>query len=160
MKPHMVHRESETVIGMADGFREGEHDAIGKLWHDFMPRSGEVQNAKPGYRVGVCFDKHPEVNLDPGETFVYMAAAPVTSLGAVPQGMVAFSVPAQKYAVFTHKGALDSVEETVKHIWGTWAPSNPGVAKKDAPLIEIYDERFKLNSSDSEFDILVPVVED
>ncbi len=159
MKPNMVHREAEIVVGIADGFTEGAHDAMGSLWNKFLPRVSEIENAKPGYLLGLCFDSHPEVHLDSGETFVYMAGAPVQCAQEHPKNMVRFCIPASKYAAFTHKGTLAGLPETLKFIWATWAPAHSGLVKTGAPLLEVYDDRFRADSPDSEFDILVPVNE-
>jgi AraC family transcriptional regulator len=70
--------------------------------------------------------------------------------------MVAFTVPAGRYAVFTHRGPIADFHLTVRKIWKEWLPAS-GLEPTGAPDVEVYDERFKLHEADSECDMLVPV---
>lgn len=157
MEPYMVHREAETVVGMGNSYREEAFSKISKLWEEFVPHMGAVKNVKVGYTLGVCLQSHPDINLKEGDTFVYMASVPVTRAEALPQGMVSYTIPASRYAVFTHKGPLANLPQTIRYIWGTWVPRNSELHKKNAPDLEVYDERFNPETLDGEFDIYVPV---
>jgi AraC family transcriptional regulator len=70
--------------------------------------------------------------------------------------MIKKVVPAGRYAVFTHKGKLDKLEHTMSYIYGSWLPKS-GEELREAADLEIYDERFKFGSDDSELDIYIPV---
>ncbi len=157
MEPKIVDRGEELVVGMADSFHEGEHKEIGELWPKFMARVSEIHDTKSGYTLGVCAASHPDVKLQDGDTFVYIAAMPVKDLENPPKGMVAMKIPASKYAVFTHKGPISELPHTIRYIWGTWVPRNSDRHKKNAPDLEIYDERFNPKTLDGEFDIYVPI---
>ena len=86
----------------------------------------------------------------------YMACTEVTTTSDVPSGMVAKTIPAGRYAVFTHVGPLDGLGHTMHYIFGTWA-SRSRFELRDAPDLEIYDERFKLGQPDSEVDLYIPI---
>lgn len=62
-----------------------------------------------------------------------------------------------KYAVFTHKGKLDTLHMTYEFIWGTWVLcSGYEIDLRDD--FEFYDERFLGPDQDaSEFDIYIPI---
>jgi AraC family transcriptional regulator len=58
----------------------------------------------------------------------------------VPNGMVSRTIPAHLYAVFRHDGAVSSLPDTMKYIWGSWLP------KSDYEYVEKPD--FELYSTD------------
>jgi AraC family transcriptional regulator len=155
LEPYYVVRESEQVVGMAGSFKQGDHIAIGKLWERFVPHSHEIPHAKPACAYGVCMPEHPQVKKGPDDVFVYMAGKPVSRADALPAGMVAVTLAKAKYAVFTHKGSLDSLLDTINYVWGTWVPQN--VKQSIGPDFELYDERFDAETRSGEFDIYIPV---
>jgi AraC family transcriptional regulator len=81
----------------------------------------------------------------------------VSDVAGQPEGMVSRVAPAGKYAKFVHKGKLNTLAHTYGFIHTNWFPSS-GKQRRPAPEIEVYDERFKMDSDDSEFDILIPVM--
>jgi AraC family transcriptional regulator len=85
-----------------------------------------------------------------------MACAETKSTADPPPGMVAFTVPSARYAVFTHRGPIADFHRTVAKIWKEWLPAS-GLKPTGAPEIEVYDERFHLEREDSECDMCVPV---
>ncbi|MBC7713652.1 MAG: GyrI-like domain-containing protein [Rhizobacter sp.] len=128
---------------------------IPALWQSFMPRLHEVKNAKSSVNLGVCYEVLPAEVSRPDEC-MYMAATEVTTFDNVPEGMKTFTIPAGEYAIFTHKGPLDTFEHTMNYIYGSWLPKS-GKKLRHAPDIEWYDKRFKLNEADSEIDVYIPV---
>ncbi len=121
-------------------------------------RQGEIKNVKPGCAFGICMASHPSVEKKERQTFVYMSGLPVSKVESMPDGMISCEIPARKYAVFTHKGSLDTLPHTVNYIWGTWVPKNiEAYQHKDAIDFELYDDRFDPKTLSGEFDIYIPV---
>lgn len=136
-----------------------DHDnesVISALWDKYFPRGDEIPTRLGLIHFGVCFKGEGEKS-HPDECF-YLAGAEVQSIDEVPEGMMAMTIPAGRYAVFTHKGKLEKLSFTMKYIYGSWLPKS-GENLRDAPDLEIYDKRFKLDSEDSEIDIYIPVEE-
>jgi AraC family transcriptional regulator len=73
-----------------------------------------------------------------------------------PPGFELFHLESGTYAVFTHRGPISRISDTVKYIWGTWAQKTDMVLR-EAPDFELYDERFAGNEPTSELDIYVPL---
>ena len=73
--------------------------------------------------------------------------------------MVIREIPAYKYAVFTHHGKLDTLHDTYKYIYETWFPQSGLELTSPHFDMEVYDNRFKLESDKSEFDIYIAVKE-
>jgi AraC family transcriptional regulator len=66
-------------------------------------------------------------------------------------------VPAQKYAVFVHRGLLQGLMQTWHNINESWMPA-AGLERADAPDLEAYyDGKFMGDSPESELEIWVPV---
>ena len=86
-----------------------------------------------------------------------MAALMVNSTDDIPEGMTYKNIPAHKYAKFTHKGKLDKLGETYNYIYQNWLPKSE--YKHDGKAIELewYDNRFKVDSDESEFDIYISI---
>lgn len=156
MKPQIVERGQELCIGLADSFKPNSFREINRLWNTFLGRTAEIKNVNGSHSLGVCTIKHPSVKIKEGNSFVYMAALPVNSTKAIPEGMVSFTIPAGRYAVFTHKGKLTDLQHTVDYIWGTWIPRGEYECLDGADF-ELYDERFDGDNLTGEIDIYVPI---
>jgi AraC family transcriptional regulator len=155
MQPKIVERDADIAVGVGNSFTQGDTEKIKGMWMKFVERIPEIRNQKD-YSLGVCMSAHPDVALKPGDTFVYVAAMPVSKVEDVPQGMVVCELPKSKYAVFTHKGPISDIRHTVEYIWGTWIPE--GHYKiRDIPDFELYDERFDPVTACGEVDIYVPI---
>lgn len=132
-----------------------KENAIPQLWCDYMKIFDHIPNKIDGPCFGICmYMGTDECNED--SKFDYIAAHGVTTHDEVPEGMFAYTLPKAKYASFTHKGSLDTLDQTYSYIFGVWA--NEGkytIDQKDT--VELYDERFKFGEADSEMDILVPI---
>jgi AraC family transcriptional regulator len=152
MKPKIVERGALHVVGMRRRFAVGTTDGMFELWGTFAPRQEEITGKDPDVVYGIVVD-----DSKPGDRgFVYYACVEAKPHGRVPEGMSEFDVPAGRYAVFTHHGPIRTFHETVAKIWKEWLPAS-GLKPRDAPEIEVYDERFHLESDDSECDMCVPI---
>lgn len=160
MQPFFKNIEEKKVIGMGTKFistLSPDHDnekIIPALWGKYVPRSEEIPTRLSPVDLGVCFKEEGE-KFHPDECF-YIAGTEVKSIDKIPDGMMAMTIPAGKYAVFTHKGKLDKLSFTMKYIYGSWLPKS-GEKLRDAPDLEIYDQRFKPDSDESELDIYIPI---
>ncbi|MHB9133993.1 MAG: GyrI-like domain-containing protein [Armatimonadota bacterium] len=153
MEPKIVDKEAMLVVGLKYTGKN-EHREIPALWDDFLPRCREVQHiAEPNVCLGVCGDMQAD------GAFSYLAGVPVTVEADISEGMVAWHVPAAKYAVFTHRGPLDgenSLASTNAYIYREWLPAS-GYQRADTPDLELYDHRFAFGQEQSEMDIYIPI---
>jgi AraC family transcriptional regulator len=170
MQPKIITTQEKKVIGLGGNFisilspERNNFVLIPKLWDKFTKRCGEIRN-KTGSILGVCEciegrtkanDKNKtNITNHPDDCF-YLACAEVTSFDGTPEGMMEKTVPAGRYAVFTHKGKLDKLEFTMSYIYGSWLPRS-GEELREAPDLEIYDKRFNADSDNSEIDIYIPI---
>ncbi|OXM14647.1 MerR family transcriptional regulator [Paenibacillus herberti] len=148
MEPKLVEQAEFTIIGMAWSSSSSEGDIPG-LWGRFIPREDQIEGKlQPAVSYGICL---PGVE----EEFTYVAAFESNSEN-VPEGMTKVVVPAQRYAVFTHKGSIEQLGDTYEMIYSKWLPLH-GLQLVKGIDFELYDKRFKHSQSESELDIYIPI---
>ncbi len=155
MEPKIVTVDEFNVVGVCSAFNTETKSDIPQLWMKFGPRIGEVANGVGEATYGVCFPGSSD-----NDRFEYMAAIGVSEVGNIPEGMEARTVPAQKYAVFTHKigdeNLHNDLQGTLQYIWGNWLP-NSSYSHVPAPDFELYDARFDPINNTGQIDIYVPI---
>jgi AraC family transcriptional regulator len=153
MKPSFRHMDAFTVVGVHCTANPSE--TLHKLWGEFMQRAQEIKHVSEpdkAYQVCVFEGSNPEK-----EEYTFIAGMAVSDPGALPQGMMAHKVPAAEYAVFEHKGAMETMHHSYEYIFAVWLPES-GYKMAEADSLEIYDHRFIPDSPDSVFEILIPVL--
>ena len=162
MEPKIKTTVELKVIGMGGNFisilspDKNNFEVIPKIWGQYMSRSKEITNRENWNNIGICSCiTDPKLKQHPDECF-YMAGTVVSDFDNVPAGMLIKVIPAGRYAVFTHKGKLDKLQHTMNFIYGSWLAKSE-YKLRDAPDLEMYDERFNLDSDDSEIDLYIPV---
>jgi AraC family transcriptional regulator len=128
----------------------GAERTIPAQWAEFAAL-GEL----PGQRGAVAYGVICGSDRAAG-TFEYMCAAEVASLDALPPEIGRMRVPAQRYAVFTHRGPAAGIRETWAAIWRDWLPRS-GHQPANTPDFERYDERFDPRTGMGEFEIWFPI---
>jgi AraC family transcriptional regulator len=153
MEPKFVELGELHTVGMVCR-TTSKNNTIPQLWDRYNPRCGEIRHAIfDNTCLGICYYVDM-TNFDENAEFDYMAGRAVSKVEKIPQGMEEHTIPAALYAVFTHKGMLDTLGETYQKIFGPWLE---GYEIAEADQIEWYDDRFDPTSPDSEFDIYIPV---
>lgn len=134
MQPTLIERPAFTVIGMEALFREGE-DGYAELWQRFIPREDEITGKlEPVVSYGVCAPQ-------PDGTVRYIAGLQVAADAQIPEGMVRFQIPAQRYAVFTHTGTAAQISASF-HAIHDHLLAEHGLQARDGVDLERYDARF------------------
>jgi AraC family transcriptional regulator len=162
MEPKYIELPQKKVVGMGTKFvsilspQKNNAQVLPALWQGFIGRLGEIKNRVGEATFGLC-EMLPELagKAHKDEMF-YIAGTEVADFNSVPKGMIQRVVPAGRYACFTHKGRLDRLEQTMKEIYLAWLPKSK-LQLRDAPHLELDDQRFAHDSDKSEFDILLPV---
>lgn len=152
LKPQIRRKAAFTVMGLAGQFTM-ENNTIHLLWDDFNRRDKEIPNAIHDAAIGVCY--HDD-NYSPEKSFTYMAGFAVSKVEEIPAGMSVRDLPEGEYAVFEHKGALDSLSATYDMIYREWLPSSEyELDPRDD--FELYDERFDYGKPESILEIWIPI---
>jgi AraC family transcriptional regulator len=133
----------------------GPPEDIHEVWMKLGPYYSKIKHtAKPP--VGIEYD-YDEVD----GKFWIMASTLVEKLEDIPEGLDTAIIPAQKYAVFTHKGVIAKIIDTFNYLYKEWLPKSDLELSGDFNL-QWYDERFTVKgemgmSEDCEVDILIPI---
>lgn len=156
--PQIVELDSMTVVGI-QSLVSMKHNVIHQLWLRLEETECEINNRSPaGVYFGISWGYKELGEKEKKETqFFHLVGAPVSSVGELPEGFTYKKIPAQKYAKFVHKGSLSKLAETYGLIFGEWLPGSGYEHDMNKCDIEWYDERFKLEGEDSEFDIYIPI---
>jgi predicted transcriptional regulator YdeE len=144
MNPRIIDETGFVVIGIAARTSNAREmtsaGIIGKQWGRFLQDSvlAEIPNKIDSLIVAVYTDYAGDQE---GE-YTFVIGTRVRLGGEVPAGMVAKTVPAGRYAVFTSpKGPVEKiVVETWRQIWSTPKAAMGGDRVFQADF-EIYDER-------------------
>lgn len=157
MEPKIVSLGEFKLVGM-QYVGNNQNGEIPQMWGAFMHRSNEIKNianSSVAYGYAECRCEG-ECKCGQGGDFLYIAALEVSNFDEIPEGMVTRTVPPSKYAVFTHKGSIETLGITFNNIFSKWLPA-AGLAPNQKFGFEYFDKRFNYSSEDSELDIYVPV---
>lgn len=145
----IIGAQLKTNTKSGDNFKQ-----IPQFWKQFIEEntSSRIPNKmNPEVSYGICDDFDSESG-----DFAYIIAYEVTSQDNVPRGLIAKTLPAAQYAVFTAKGKLpDSVQNMVRYVYGEWLAKSK-YQRTDGPEFELYDNRCTTDDA-CEVDLYVPV---
>lgn len=133
---------------------------IPEMWAQFKHRIEEIPHrVLPLKAYGIC-EVDPEYYMskfNEDTEFSEFVGVEVREVDSLPPEMTVKSLTGGRYAVFTHRGKLDTLAITYHYIFGTWLPcSKYQLDLRDD--FEFYDERFLgLDNEQSEMDIYIPI---
>ena len=126
---------------------------IKQMWERLNPRAHEIpMTGECAYGVCLMLEPQPEDGV-----FEYIAGFKVEKVDRVPEGMVVIDIPANEYAVFAHRGSLETLGQTYAAILNEWFPRS-GYKPAGGYDMEVYTEEFNDFAQDSVFYIYEPVV--
>jgi AraC family transcriptional regulator len=139
------------VAGLGGRFTFESSKNIPALWQKFQPHLGNVpgQVRKRGVTFGVSY------NMD-DSGFDYMASVEVSDFDNLPAEFSRLRIPAQRYAVFTHREHISTMRAVIMTIWSKWLPESDYEAA-DAPNFERYGEEFDGRTGNGGFQIWIPI---
>jgi AraC family transcriptional regulator len=150
--PRFETRAAFLLAGYAERYTMETNHAIPALWGRFAPLIGHVPNQRGFITYGIGYDTAAD------ESFVYAAAVEVTSFEGLGPEFARIAVPAQSYAVFTHRGHISRIRETWGAIMGDWLPAS-GRRLAGGPDFELYPEDFEPEGPKSAVEIWIPLAD-
>jgi AraC family transcriptional regulator len=138
------------VAGIGDRFSHENSAGIPGLWQRFHQTVADLPGRVGQVAYGVC------CNGDDAGNFDYIAGVEVTDFSDLPREFMRVRIPAQKYAVFTHREHISTIRRTINAIWNHWLPAS-GFQVADAPNFERYDENFDPKTGNGGLEIWVPI---
>ena len=162
IEPQITHREAFTIVGMEATFigalspDANNFDVIPALWDRFINRAGEIEGRSDEAAFGLVLTPPAGERSHPDE-LLYVAGAVVRGVSSLPEGMVCHEVAASKFAVFTHRGPIANLTETVRFAMNEWLPRSG--YRWNLLEVERYDHRFSIESpQDSEMETWLGIV--
>ncbi|MHB1355965.1 MAG: MerR family transcriptional regulator [Anaerolineae bacterium] len=152
MQPRIVIKPAFHVVGMCYHGTNQNHE-IPDMWGVFLQRTGEIERINPTLSYGVC---SLPTGLPEGH-FEYVAGVEVNEGAPVPAGMVLRSLPEMRYAVFAHRGSLESLGKTYQNVYEVGLPES-GLQPLTLGLdMEVYTEEWADGAPESVLYIYIPI---
>jgi AraC family transcriptional regulator len=153
-QPRLERHDALLIAGLAERYEAGTIEemaaGIGRQWQSLAPLIGKVPGQVGRTAYGVCR------SVDDGEAVDYLAGVEVASFEHLPRRFKRRRLPAQRYAVFRHRGHLSALPGTIDSIWSRWLPQ-ARLEAADTVHLERYGERFDPQSGKGEVEIWIPV---
>ena len=152
MEPEIITQPATKLVGIAKQYNNSELDLV-QLWSAFKPYRNNIANQVGNNAFGI-YEGYEE--NDDEVNFSYVCTVAVSKFDEIPEGMETREIPEQMYAKFTHKGPVANIDQTLKHIWGSWLPkSNYQYIEK--PDFELYQSGFNNSDPKNELYLHIPI---
>lgn len=115
------------------------------LWKNFMERLDEIKSVDKMKSYGICVNPNNDTCK-----FRYVACSEVEDFSKIPENMEQIELPEKEFMIFIHKGKLEKLGNTYAEIMKLIPEPNYEY------WIEFYDERWKGDKEESEFEIWIP----
>lgn len=139
-----------VLVGVTARYAQGGDAGIPVQWQTFVSHLGTIPGEIDGVRYGVG------ANFDDEGAFDYMTAVAVTRVGDLAPGLSVLRLPERTYAVFTHRGHVAAIPNSMREIWTQWLPRS-GREIAEAPFFERYDRRFDPVTGEGEIELWLPL---
>lgn len=152
MEPEIIIRPAMKLLGVAAQY-DSTDLSLPKLWSAFAPYRDGIPNRVGNDSFGI-YESYEE---DGDEVrFVYVCTVQVENFDDIPEGMTARELPEQMYARFTHRGSVANIEQTLKHIWGSWLPKSK-YDYIERPDFELYRSGYNVKDPNAELYLHIPI---
>jgi AraC family transcriptional regulator len=132
---------------LKDGFDGMEK--IPAVWKKLTERENEIQNISPGFAYGVMLGEENGLTT-------YVAGFSTSEDFVAPEGMVDVSIPYGLWAIFTHYGSLEKLQDSNRYAYEEWLPSSEYQMRLN-PHIEFYSPKSEVIESEMEMEFWIPI---
>lgn len=162
MQSEIIHLPALILVGFSARFisalspEANNLRVIPPLWDKLMSRRRElgVEIHAPAY--GACRPLRLSERSHPQELEYLAGFALEQPIDPLPAEMTLWRVEPATYVRFTHRGSLAKLQETITYVYDTWLPAS-GQKRAEGVEFELYDEKFRGDSPDSELGYFVPL---
>lgn len=153
--PRFENGKALLIAGLrSDYTAETMHD-LPAQWQRLVPHLGKIpgQIGRTAYGVSWCPENLPAIS--------YLCGVEVCDFSSLPGEFTIVIIPAQRYAVFSHRKHVSRIRETIEAIGTKWFPeSGQELTARDdeAPnFFERYSEKFDPRTGMGGMEIWIPV---
>jgi AraC family transcriptional regulator len=152
--PRFVNGKALLIAGLREHYTPETMKNIPELWQRFAPHIGNIPGQVGHVAYGLCFNALSPDGMD------YMAGVEVSSSSNLPGNFSVTTIPAQKYAVFSHREHVSKMYETLDSI-DKWLPGSglevSGGAAGAPDFFERYSEEFNPLTGMGGMEVWVPI---
>jgi AraC family transcriptional regulator len=154
--PRMENGRALLIAGLREHYTSQTMNNIPAQWQRFAPHIGNVPGQVGRNAYGVCFELSESTSgID------YLSGVEVSGTTRLPTEFARVTIPAQKYAVFSHREHVSKLRNTLDAISREWRPewgqvlSNRGA--ETPAFFERYTEEFDARSGVGGIEVWVPI---
>lgn len=158
VKPSFIEIDSILIAGIR-GETTLFQNTLPKLWEKFNLIRKDIPTFQGARGFGICETDRTETALtkDGDIMFSEMVGIEIDKLDPLLDEVAIKTIEGGRYAVFTHKGTIETLLKTYEYIWGSWFLFTKEEID-DRKDLEIYDERFLgPDNPQSQIDIYIPI---
>lgn len=148
--PRLEDGKPMLIAGLGERYSCDSSKAIPSQWQRFGPHIGHVPGQVGQICYGVCHNSDEDGNFD------YLCGVEVADFSGLTRDFDRVRVPAQRYAVFSHRDHISTIRRTVHTIWSKWLPES-GHEAADAANFERYGETFDPRTGMGGLEIWIPI---
>ena len=140
------------IAGLRGQFTTATWAGIPAQWERLISY-GKVPGQVGSAHYGLCFILPQGID--------YLSGAEVSGAAALPSEFSSVQIPAQRYAVFSHRDHVMKLRNTLDAIWHNWFPSSGYQAARPpagAPeFFERYGEQFDPQTGMGDIEVWIPI---
>jgi AraC family transcriptional regulator len=152
--PRFEYGKPLRIAGLRQHFTPETMKNIPELWQRFAPHIGEIPGQVGQVAYGLCFNALSPDGVD------YLVGVEVSSSSVLPGEFAVVAIPAQRYAVFSHREHVSKMCETLDAI-DKWFPGSgleTATGDAEAPnFFERYSEEFDPRTGTGGMEVWVPI---
>ena len=154
--PRVENGKALLIAGFREHYTEQTMNNIAAQWQRFAPQIGNIAGQIDRKTYGVCFELS-----ESGQGIDYLSGVEVSSPSGLPAEFATVSLPAQKYAIFTHREHVSKLRDALDAISQRWRPEWGEALRhrgSETPaFFERYTEEFDPRTGMGGIEVWVPI---
>jgi AraC family transcriptional regulator len=154
--PRFATGKAMLVAGLRGHFTYATWAGIPAQWERLIAH-GKIPGMVGSAHYGLCFNQPSGIDYLCGVEVADVAGLP----NELPSEFSHCKIPGQRYAVFSHRGHVSKLHDTLDAIHRTWAPDHELIRPSDgAPdFFERYGERFDPRTGMGDIQVWIPIMQ-
>lgn len=152
--PTVVRHERMVIAGIGRRFPVEDFAGIPSLWQEFRAFDNTIPEQQGHRAFGVVSDMSTN-----GSDYRYVAGVQVTAGANTHEPLQRITLPAQRWAMFTHTGHITTIISTIHAIFAEALPTARLSPGENPDLLEVYPETFDPSTGRGGVELWVPLLE-
>ena len=152
--PRFENGKALLVAGLRKQYTGETMNELPAQWQRFIPHIGKIAGQIGRTSYGICWQARDGAGIE------YLSGVEVSGFSSLPSEFTVVSIPAQRYAVFPHRGHVSQLYETCDAI-SKWLPASgfqcAGNGADGPDFFERYTEQFDPRTGMGGMEVWVPI---